>query len=178
MTSWLRRWLRADSTAASDGGQRPGALDALVDALEHLPPDRARYLAQFAYLLGRVAHADEHIAPDEQRAMEMLISREAGLSGDQAALVVGLARESSRLFGATDNFLVAREFAAETTYEQKLALVRCLFVVSSAEGRISVDEEREIRRVARELRIDPADIVQLRLQYRDHLPGLSTRRDA
>lgn len=178
MTSWLRRWLRVRWTTASDGGERPGALDTLVEALESLPSDRARYLAQFAYLLGRVAHADEHIAPDEQRAMETLIAREAELSGDQAALVVGLARESGRLFGATDNFLVAREFAAETTYEQKLALVRCLFVVSSAEGRISIEEEREIRRVARELRIDPADILQLRLRYRDRLPGLSTWRDA
>jgi hypothetical protein len=90
-------------------------------------------------------------------------------------LVVGLAKSSNLLFGGTENFPVAREFAAATTHDQKLALLRCLFAVSAVEGNISITEEREIQRVARELRIEHGDLVRLRLEYRQHLPGLADR---
>jgi uncharacterized tellurite resistance protein B-like protein len=90
-------------------------------------------------------------------------------------LVVGLAKTSNLMFGGTDNFLVAREFAEQATREQKLALLRCLFAVSAVEGNISIAEEREIQRIARELRLEHADLLTLRLQYRQHLPGLANR---
>ena len=172
MTSWFRTWLRVDTPAHTDTND---ALRALLDALERLETDRAQYLARFAYLLGRIAHADQHVSAEETRTMEALIAREGGLPDDQAILVVGLAKTSSLLFGGSDDFIVARDFARATTYEQKLALLRCLFAVSAAEGNISIAEEREIQRIARELRIESADIVQLRLTYQQHLPGLSQR---
>jgi uncharacterized tellurite resistance protein B-like protein len=147
----------------------------LLEALDRLEPERAQYLARFAYLLGRVAHADQHVSPEETRVMEQLVMREGGLPDEQAILVVGLAKTSSLLFGGSDDFIVARDFANTATYDQKLALLRCLFAVSAAEGRISIAEEREIQRVARELRIEPADIVKVRLEHHEHLPGLSSR---
>ena len=42
-------------------------------------------------------------------------------------VVVQLAKTSNLLFGGTANFLVAREFSELATYDQKLALMRCLF---------------------------------------------------
>jgi len=57
----LRSWLGLDVDAQDDHAP----LRALIDTLEHLEPDRARHLARFAYLLGRVAHADRHVSPDE-----------------------------------------------------------------------------------------------------------------
>ena len=90
-------------------------------------------------------------------------------------LVVGLAKTSNRLFGGTDNFLVAREFAEHANDEQKLSLLRCLFAVSSADGGISIAEEREIQRIARELRVEPSALIELRLQFRSQLPGLGNR---
>src|SRR5690606_22676803 len=95
-----------------------------------------------------------------------------GLSPDQAMLVVSLAKTSNLLFGGTADFTVTQEFADTTTYEQKHALVRCLFAVSAIEGGISMAEEAEIHRVANQLKIDPADLTALRVAYRDHLPGL------
>ncbi len=55
-----------------------------------MEPDRARHLARFAYLLGRVAHADRHVSPDETREMEALVVEEGRISADQAVAVVGL----------------------------------------------------------------------------------------
>lgn len=173
MKSWLPSWLHIEPSAAADESQ--DALRALVEALDRLEPDRARYLARFAYLLGRVAHADQHVSEEETRLMEQLVADEGELPGEQAILVVGLAKSSALLFGGSDDFLIARDFAASTNYEQKLALLRCLFAISAVEGSISIAEEREIQRISRELKILPADVVKVRLAFRDHLPGLSRR---
>lgn len=170
MKSLLRSWLGLGDEVAA--GQ-PDALRDVLDALDKLDPERARYLAGFAYLLGRIAHADQHVSPEETRIMEAHVAAEGQLPRDQAMLVVGLAQTSNLLFGGTANFLVARDFEKTTSYDQKLALVRCLFAVSAAEGRISVAEEGEIQRVARELKVEHRDLVRIRLEYRDHLPGLS-----
>ena len=42
-------------------------------------------------------------------------------------VVVQLAKASNLLFGGTANYLVARELSNLATYDQKLALMRCLF---------------------------------------------------
>ena len=109
--------------------------------------------------------------------MEHLVAREGMLPDEQAMLVVGLAKTSSLLFGGSDDFIIARDFSAAATYEQKLALLRCLFAVSAAEGSISIAEEREIHRIAREMKIERSDLVALRLEHQHHLPGLSKRDD-
>ncbi|MCC6992388.1 MAG: TerB family tellurite resistance protein, partial [Acidobacteria bacterium] len=123
----IRAWLGFAEQPAAEPDHAP--LRDLVDTLEHLEPERARVLARFAYVLGRVAHADRHISPEETRAMETIVAEEGGLSADQAIVVVGLAKSSNSLFGGTADFQVAQEFADSATYEQKLALVRGLFRV-------------------------------------------------
>jgi uncharacterized tellurite resistance protein B-like protein len=171
--AWLSSWLKID--ASPEKVEHNDALRGLLDALDRLEPERARYLARFAYLLGRVAHADQHVSEAETRMMEQLVAREGALPDDQAMLVVGLAKTSSLLFGGSDDFIITRDFGASASYEQKLALTRCLFALSAAESNISIAEEREIQRIARELRIEPSDLVKLRLDYRRHLPGMSDR---
>ena len=156
--------------------QESSALRDVVNALDRLEPERARYVARFAYLLGRVAHADQHVSPEETSAMEALVREHGELPDDQAMIVVQLAKTSNLLFGGTANFLIAREFSALSTYEQKLALVRCLFEVSAIDEAISTAEEGEIHRIATELRIDPPDLLALRVAHRRHLPGLSGTR--
>ncbi|HEY1303240.1 MAG TPA: TerB family tellurite resistance protein [Vicinamibacterales bacterium] len=148
-------------------------LRATLEALDHLEPDRARFLAAFAYLLGRVANADLNVSPDETRAMEGLVRDQGQLSQEQAMVVVQLAKTSNLLFGGSANYLVARQFSALATYEQKLALMRCLFTVSATDDAISMAEEGEIHRIATELRIEQKDLVALRLLHKRHLPGMS-----
>ena len=167
----IRAWLGADTT----NDQEFAPLRETLDALDHLEPDRARYLAAFAYVLGRVAHADQHVSPEETRAMEALVQEHGQLSQDQAMVVVQLAKASNLLFGGTANFLVARDLSKLATYEQKLALMRCLFAVSATDETISTAEESEIHRIAKELRIDHPDLVALRVAHRQHLPGISRK---
>src|SRR5688500_13379761 len=165
----IRAWLGADRKDS----QKFALLRETLDALDDLEPDRARYLAAFAYLLGRVAHADQHVSTEETLAMEALVQEHGQVSRDQAMVVVQLAKASNLLFGGTANFLVARELSALATYEQKLALMRCLFAVSATDEAISTAEEGEIHRIAKELRIDQPDLVALRVAHQRHLPGMS-----
>jgi uncharacterized tellurite resistance protein B-like protein len=168
----LRSWLGLDRQTVPESAP----LRELVEALDRLDPERARHLARFAYLLGRVALADRHVSAEETRAMETLIQQKGGLSADQAMLVVTLAKSSNLLFGGTADFQVAQEFAASATYEEKLALARCLFAVAATDESISMAEETEIHRIANQLKIEPGDLTALRVQHRSHLPGMKSTK--
>ena len=165
----LRAWLGIDAPEESEFAP----LRETLSALDHLEPQRARFLAAVAYLLGRVARADLQVSEEETHTMEALVREHGQLSQEQAMVVVQLAKTSNLLFGGTANFLVAREFSDLATYEQKLALMRCLFAVSATDAVISAVEEGEIHRIATELRIDHPDLVSLRLAHKQHLPGVS-----
>lgn len=165
----LRAWLGVETTETQD----VAPLRKTLEALDQLEPTRARYLAAFAYLLGRVAHADHHVSPEETAAMETIVREQGHLSQDLAMVVVQLAKTSNLLFGGTANFMVAREFADLATDDQKIDLMRCLFKVSATDAAISLAEEGEIARIARELRIEQSVLVALRLEYRPHLPGMA-----
>lgn len=172
MLKSLNSWLGLDETPAA---AEPTPLRELVNALDRLEPARAQYLARFAYLLGRVARADEQVSDDETRTMEALLVQQGHLSPDQAMLVVSIAKASSLMFGATADFAVTQEFTDSATYEQKLDLARCLFAVAAADERISIAEESELHRITNQLRIAGPDLTALRLQHRRFLPGLAGR---
>jgi uncharacterized tellurite resistance protein B-like protein len=168
----IRSWL---GLAKADAPEH-APLRELVTALDRLEPDRARHIARFAYLLGRVAHADRHVSPEETATMEQLVRESGGLSSDQAMLVVSLAKSSNLLFGATADYEVAQEFAEAATYEEKLALARCLFATASTDDAISMAEETEIHRILTQLKIQPSDLTALRVEHRRFLPGIRGQR--
>jgi uncharacterized tellurite resistance protein B-like protein len=166
----LLSWLGVDDTPDA---RESTPLRELIETLDRLDPARARHLARFAYLLGRVAHADRHVSPEETRAMEGLVQREGGLSADQATVVVALAKSSNLLFGGTADYQVALEFGDAASYEEKLSLGRCLFAVASSDSQISMAEETEIHRILNQLRILPEDLTKLRVEHGRYLPGRS-----
>jgi uncharacterized tellurite resistance protein B-like protein len=141
----------------------------IVDALDKLEPERARYLAAFAYILSRVAHVDQHVGDQETAAIEHAVGREGRLPDAQARLVVDIAKAQSVLFGGVEDFQVTREFSSRATHDEKVALLHCLFAVSSADETIAAIEDNEIRRISRELRIEHGDYIAIRMQHRKHL---------
>lgn len=144
----------------------------IVQALDRLEPQQARYIAAVAYLLGRVAHADQNISPEETREMERIVMKRGGLPEEQAILVVQMAKTQNMLFGGTENFLVSREFGKIASREQKLALLDCLYAVSSADRNISTVEDNEIRKISIELHLSHEEFIAVRTNYRDHLAVL------
>lgn len=140
----------------------------IVAELEALEPEKARYIAAFAYIMGRVAHADRQISTEETRAMEEIVRKLAHLPEAQAVLVVEIAKSQNRLFGGTENFLVTREFTEISTPDQRQELLDCLFAVSAADESISSVEEAQIRQIASELGFGHREYVEARSVYSQH----------
>ena len=145
--------------------------------LDQLEPERARYLAAFAFLLGRVAHADLEISEEEGREMERIIMERGHLPQQQAVMVVEIAKRQNLLFGHVENFLVTREFNQLAGKEQKMELLDCLFAVSSSDESVSNVEDREIRQIASELLLEHSDFIRVRSAYREHLEVLKKPKE-
>jgi uncharacterized tellurite resistance protein B-like protein len=152
---------RSGHTASAD----TETVRKIVTALENMDPERARYIAAFAFILCRVARADLRISPGETEIMERVVMERSNLPEDQAILVVQMAKTQNTLFGGTENFLVTREFNKIATYEDKITLLHCLFAVA-ADDMISTVEDNEISRICSELQISHDDFVAVRMNYR------------
>ncbi len=141
----------------------------IVAALDGLPAEQARYIAAFAFILSRVARADLSISEVETNAMEGIVAQTAGLPEEQAILVVQMAKTQNLLFGATENFLVTREFNKMASRDQKLDLLACLFAVAAADDNIEETENHTIRQISRELQLEHEDFIRIRSAFRDKL---------
>jgi uncharacterized tellurite resistance protein B-like protein len=163
------------SEPAAEAGS--GAVRRIAAELDALPAEQARYLAAFAYLLGRVAHADQHVSATETARMEELVRESGAVSAEQATLAVEIAKAQNRLFGHVENFLVTRELRDGASVEQRRALLDCLFAVSAAEDGISSEEEAKVRQIASELGFSHPEYVEARAAWSAHrnvlrgLPG-------
>jgi uncharacterized tellurite resistance protein B-like protein len=158
--SWLKNSASAPQTeGATDSVRR------IVQELDAMDAERARYLAAFAYILGRVAHADLDISEAETRTMEEIVHRLGGLSEEQAILVVQIAKSQNRLLGGTENFLVTREFKEIAALDERRQLLDCLFAVSAADDSISSAEEAQVRQIASELGFTHREYVEARSRY-------------
>ena len=145
---------------------------AIASALDAMEPEKARYIAAFAYLLGRVAHADLEISAEETAEMERIVEGLGGLPEEQAVMVVQIAKTQNLLLGGSEDFSVGEEFNRLASRAQKLSLLQCLFAVSAADQSISTLEDNEVRKISRELRLDHADFVAARSNYIEHLEVL------
>jgi uncharacterized tellurite resistance protein B-like protein len=158
--------------AEATGRDETETVRRIVQQLDTLEPERARYIAAFAYILSRVARADMNISDAETREMEHQVTRLSQLPAEQAVLVVQIAKTQATLFGGTENFLVTQEFNRIATIEQKLALLECLFAVAAADKVISSIEDREIRLINDELQLTHDQYIGMRYNFREYLAVL------
>ena len=63
----------------------------IATVLTSLPPERARLLAAFTYLLGRVAFADHEVSDAERAVMETRLATEGDVSAAQAQHMLSIA---------------------------------------------------------------------------------------
>jgi hypothetical protein len=66
-----REWLGLEKT--TEPGQRTEVVAGIAQALDGLPPERARFVAAFAYHLGRIAHADDTLTDAERDTIRTLV---------------------------------------------------------------------------------------------------------
>jgi uncharacterized tellurite resistance protein B-like protein len=172
--SFLLRFLGlAERPATADeAGTETETVRRIAARLERLETGKARFLAAFAYVLARVANADLHISDTETDEMLRLVSGSAGLTEEEAALAVEIAKSQARLLGGTENYIVTREFRRMASREQRAELLDCLYRVAGADGTISAAESAEITSIAEELGFTRAEAIALRAAHRDKLSEL------
>jgi len=157
---------RAASSAETDSVRK------IVRELDHMEPDRARFVAAFAFVLSRVARADLHVSDEETGEMERIVMNHGGLPEAQAVIVVQMAKSQNLLFGGTENFLVTRELNRIATRDEKMHLLECMFAVSAADRSISTVEDNVIRQIAKELLLEHRDFIKARSMFKEHLAVL------
>jgi uncharacterized tellurite resistance protein B-like protein len=160
----IRDWFRTLGSEPSPQADTD-TVRRIVSELDRMEPERARYLAAFAYVLSRVAGADLHITDAETDKMVELVQRAGNLPAPQAVMVVEIAKSQNRLFGGTEDFLVTREFREIASETQRYELLECLFAVSAADDEVAGEEEAQIRQIASELGFSHAEYIQVRLKY-------------
>jgi len=173
----LLRFLGVGHDAPAGGaGAESDAVRRVVAALDRMEPEAARHVARFAYVLGRVAGADQGVSAEETRLMERTVMERAGLTEEQAILVVQIAKSQQALFGGTEDYLVTREFASTATHEQKLALLHCCMAVAAVDADVSGPEDAAVREIAGELGLSHEEFIAARSEYRDALAVLKPPR--
>src|SRR5215475_830198 len=169
--------LNIDQTRRETATAETETVRKIVQKLEQLPEQQARYIAAFAYLLSRAARADLQIGADETAVMERIIMEQGGLPEELAVVVVQMAKTQNQLFGSTENYLVTREFERIATREQKLALLDCLFAVTASDENITNEEDNVVKQIASELRLSHADYISARSRFREYLAVLKSGKD-
>jgi tellurite resistance protein len=144
--------------------------------LEALAIEDRRFVAGFAYVLGRAAHADLRFSDEEVAFMERTVRDVGHLTEAQAVLVVEIARSQEELYGATEDYLVTREFARLATAEQRLDALRTAFAVGAADGSISAEESAELNQIGKELGFTSEEIDRIRAEFADQLAAIQAMR--
>ena len=147
-SGWRRavEWWRARPPADSTDSVR-----AIVGHLAGVDPGAARYAAAFVFVVCRATRLSWPAEGPDPAAMAALLRARADVTADQALRAIEVAVYQARLVGATDDFLVTREFRQISTVEQRLDLVECLFTVCATGGSMSAREEAQIRQICSEL---------------------------
>ena len=148
----------------------------IVARLNALPPDEARYLACFAYVMSRAADADLDVSDAETDLMERFLVEYSGLDEAQAVLVVQMAKIQARTQGQTEDYVVTREFREISTTEQRLALIRCCFAIGAVDGTISAEEASVVNEIARELDLERDAVNTVRAEFHEQLSAVQALR--
>jgi len=130
-----------------------GALNQLDD----LDRETAGYLNSLAFVLQRVAAADEDISREEVDRMEKILVDHGSLSPPQAVLTVEIAKHRRQLADCCCAYQSSRELRSRLDTESRQKLRQLLETVAEADGLVRPSEEAEIRQIAVELGITAVD---------------------
>ncbi len=144
--------------------------------LDAMPEDRARYLAGFAYILSRAALADMDADAAETAEMERIVVTEGRVPEAEAVLVVEMAKTQSRLYGATEDYIINRDWSSRATTSQKLDLLRACYMVGAASRLISAEENATLDQIAKEMGLDAEEEKSVRAQFYEKLSVVQALR--
>ena len=157
----------AVGTGVGPGDPDTAALRRIVAQLDSLPAAQRKFVAGFAYILGRVANADLIVSPEEVRLMESTVMEVGELPEAEAVLVVQIALNHEALYGGTDNYLITREVSRMASRAELEKLLRCAFAIGAADTLINAEESAELDEIGKELGFTDPEIRVFRAEFHD-----------
>ena len=118
-----------------------------------------------AALLIEVARADDRITEEERDVARRVVENGYSLSPEQARELVDTAERQAA--DVTSLYPFTRLITTECSLEDRTEIVRMLWEVTHADGRIDADEEHLVRKVAKLLYVPHSRFIQTRLQTTD-----------
>ena len=144
----------ADSSAVSDF---TSAVRRALSRLDELDRETAGYLKILAFILHRVAMADNKVSNEEVNRMEQILVEHASLSQPEAMLTVEIAKHCGQIADCGCTYEASRALRSRLDEEGGLRIRRFLDLVAEADGRVRRCERAQIRQIASELGL-PASI--------------------
>lgn len=133
----------------------------ILRELDRLDPSTARYLAALAFILSRVADADHDICEAEVRRIEAILGEEGRLPDEQTMLVAEIAKHRLELADCWVQYRESRDLRPLLDEERRARLLRRLYAVAEADGKLAPEEIGEIRQIAAELGFAGSDLPTL-----------------
>jgi uncharacterized tellurite resistance protein B-like protein len=128
-------------------------------------PEAHRLQLATAALLVEVVRGDGTIAAAEREAMLAAISGKFSLAPGEAAALIELAEQESRL--ASDYFQFTSLINRSFTQPQKLLVIELMWQVAYADATLSAHEQHVMRRIAELLHVPHGDYIAAKMRARD-----------
>lgn len=122
-----------------------------LERVESLNHETAGFLKTLAFILNRVAAADDDISEDEVRRMESILVEHASLSVPEAVLTVEIARHCCEISDCARSYDASRRLRTCLNAGDRRRLRGFLDSVAEADGRIRRSEMDAIRQISTEL---------------------------
>lgn len=145
--------MTTDTSPTSPAALAAGIRDSLAK-LDNLDHDTASYLKTLAFILHRVAAADQHVNEEEVRRMESILVEHASLSLPEAVLTVEIARHCREIADCARSYDASRRLRTRLDADERRRLRRFLDSVAEADGRVRRSEKDAIRQISAELGLD------------------------
>jgi uncharacterized tellurite resistance protein B-like protein len=123
----------------------------LLNRLEELNRETAGYLKILAFILHRVAIADDEVSAEEIDRMEQILVDHASLSRSEAMLTVEIARHCGEIADCGCSYEASRKLRSSLDEGNGREIRRFLESVAEADGQLRRSEKAQIRQIATEL---------------------------
>lgn len=129
-----------------------------------LPEAEMRKLGLAGGLMARIAKVDRTVTDKELDVMVRVLEEHWELPRESAVFVANVAVSS--LDVTYDYYRMTREFATETTLEERQGFLVVLFRIAAADGGVSFEETEEIRLVSRGINVTHQDFINAKMEVK------------
>lgn len=147
MTTHLTATEEGSADLASEFRSAIAHLDSLDAATDG-------YLSALAFILQRVAAADDRICEQETSRMEKILIDHASLSPSEAVLTVEMAKQRGRIADCCCSYTTSRQMRSLIDHENRIKVRNFLQSVAEADGLVRRSEMHQIAQITAELRLE------------------------